>query len=87
MKNAITINKYLLVGLIIAALAGGSYAGFFSPLSIIRKEKRASCVRKPRQMRKISFARRASSAVKLVISRVIISFLSVARKKMIVKSL
>lgn len=29
MKNAITINKYLLVGLIIAALAGGSYAGFY----------------------------------------------------------
>lgn len=28
MKNAISINKYLLAGLIIAALAGGSYAGF-----------------------------------------------------------
>ena len=28
MKNIISINKYLLVGLIITALAGGSYAGF-----------------------------------------------------------
>ena len=29
MKNSISINKYLLVGLIVAALAGGSYAGFY----------------------------------------------------------
>ena len=29
MKNAISINKYLLVGLIAAALVGGSYAGFY----------------------------------------------------------
>lgn len=28
MKNMISINKYLMVGLIIAALAGGCYAGF-----------------------------------------------------------
>ena len=29
MKNSISINKFLLVGLIVAALAGGSYAGFY----------------------------------------------------------
>jgi len=29
MKNTISINKYLLVGFIVAALAGGSYAGFY----------------------------------------------------------
>ncbi len=29
MKNNISINKYLLVGLIAAALAGGVYAGFY----------------------------------------------------------
>lgn len=29
MKNNISINKFLLVGLIAAALAGGSYAGFY----------------------------------------------------------
>ena len=29
MKNSISINKFLLIGLITAALAGGSYAGFY----------------------------------------------------------
>ena len=29
MKSGISINKYLLVGLIVAALTGGSYAGFY----------------------------------------------------------
>ncbi len=29
MKNNISINKFLLIGLITAALAGGSYAGFY----------------------------------------------------------
>lgn len=29
MKNNISINKFLLIGLIAAALAGGSYAGFY----------------------------------------------------------
>ena len=29
MKSSISINKYVLVGLIAAALAGGSYAGFY----------------------------------------------------------
>lgn len=29
MKNMVSINKYLLVGLMIAALAAGSYAGFY----------------------------------------------------------
>jgi hypothetical protein len=45
MKNAITINKYLLVGLIIAALAGGSYAGFYFT-SEHYKEREASELRK-----------------------------------------
>ena len=29
MKNSISINKFLLVGLVATALAGGSYAGFY----------------------------------------------------------
>ena len=29
MKNSISINKFLLVGLIAAAIASGSYAGFY----------------------------------------------------------
>mgnify|MGYP001384070730 CR=1 FL=1 len=29
MKSSISINKYVLVGLIVAALAGGSYAGSY----------------------------------------------------------
>ncbi|AKM80214.1 TPA: hypothetical protein DDX46_02660 [Candidatus Saccharibacteria bacterium] len=45
MKNVISINKYLLVGLITAALAGGSYAGFYYT-SEHYKEKEASDLRK-----------------------------------------
>lgn len=45
MKNTITINKYLLVGLIIAALAGGSYTGFYFT-SEHYKEREASELRK-----------------------------------------
>jgi hypothetical protein len=41
MKNIISINKYLLMGLIVAALAGGSYAGFYYT-SEHYKEKEAS---------------------------------------------
>ena len=29
MKNSISINKFLLVGLVIAALVGGGYVGFY----------------------------------------------------------
>lgn len=29
MKNSISISKFLLVGLIVAALAGGGYVGFY----------------------------------------------------------
>ena len=45
MKNIISINKYLLVGLIVVALAGGSYAGFYYT-SENYKEKEASELRK-----------------------------------------
>lgn len=45
MKNTISINKYILVGLITAALAGGSYAGFYYT-SEHYKEKEASELRK-----------------------------------------
>ena len=45
MKNIISINKYLLVGLIVAALVGGSYAGFYYT-SEHYKEKEASELRK-----------------------------------------
>lgn len=45
MKNVISINKYLFVGLIVAALAGGSYAGFYYT-SEHYKEKEASELRK-----------------------------------------
>lgn len=44
MKNVISINKYLLIGLIAAALAGGSYAGFYYT-SEHYKEKEASKLR------------------------------------------
>ena len=45
MKNTISINKYLLVGLIAAALTGGSYAGFYYT-SEHYKEKEAIALRK-----------------------------------------
>jgi len=45
MKNTISINKYFLVGLIAAALAGGSYAGFHYT-SEHYKEKEAVELRK-----------------------------------------
>lgn len=45
MKNVISINKYILVGLIAAALACGSYAGFYYT-SEHYKEKEASELRK-----------------------------------------
>lgn len=45
MNNTISMNKYLLVGLIIAALLGGSYAGFYFT-SQHYKEKEASELRK-----------------------------------------
>lgn len=41
MKNVISINKYLLIGLIVTALAGGSYAGFYYT-SQYYKEKETS---------------------------------------------
>lgn len=45
MKNTISINKYFLVGLIAAALAGGSYVGFYYT-SEHYKEKEAVELRK-----------------------------------------
>lgn len=45
MKNIISINKYLLVGLIVAALAVGSYTSFYYT-SEHYKEKEASELRK-----------------------------------------
>jgi len=45
MKNTISINKYFLVGLMAAALAGGSYAGFYYT-SEHYKEKEAVELRK-----------------------------------------
>ena len=45
MNNTVSMNKYLLVGLIVAALLGGSYVGFYFT-SQHYKEKEASELRK-----------------------------------------
>lgn len=45
MTNIISINKYFLSGLIIAALVGGSYAGFYYTAEHY-KEKEAGALRK-----------------------------------------